>query len=64
MVADNKLPQSLFFMKFLNNLTKGRCYVHFTLEGCADYGGWIATQKKQLQYTKHQDCNEGVRMIQ
>ena len=45
MVADNQLPQSLFFMKFLNNLTKGRCYVHFTLEGCADYGGWIATQK-------------------
>lgn len=45
MVADNQLPQSLFFMKFLNNLTKGRCCVHFTLKGCADYGGWIATQK-------------------
>ena len=28
-IADNQPPQSLFFMKFQHNLTKGLCCVHF-----------------------------------
>jgi len=29
MVADHKQPQSILLMKSSNNLTKGRCCVHF-----------------------------------
>ena len=55
-VADRQQLQSHFFIKCLNNLTKGRRCVHFGQGGCADYGKGCALST--IEVCKQQEHTE------